>query len=129
MSPEAIARVFPAERLTSVGAKYKQYAAKTAVITGGLQVDYTYSNDSYVSGQVRYVSRTPTVVDYVNRIISNVADAWRSATGWLRGGAKSTTEAAVYSPKSKATFAENMGDTIERRWVNGYGRGNSSTLT
>lgn len=69
------------------------------------------------------------MVDYVNRIISNVTDAWRSATGWLRGGAKSTTEAAVYLPKPKATFAENIGDAIDRRWVNGYDSGgNFSTF-
>lgn len=69
------------------------------------------------------------MVDYVNRIINNVADAWRSATGWLRGGAKSTTAAAVYLPKPKATFAEDFEENIDRRWLDGYARReNSSTL-
>jgi len=69
------------------------------------------------------------MADFVNRIISNVADAWRSATGWLRGGAKRTTAAEVYIPQSKPTFAEKLGDDIDRRWVSGYGwRENSSTF-
>jgi hypothetical protein len=111
------------KRLTSKGSKYKQYAAKTAVITGGLQVDYTYSNDSYVSSQiVTRVAVMRTMTDFVNRIIDKVSDTWHSATGWLRGGAKSTAAAEVYLPKPKPTFAKNIGDTIDRRWLDGYGR-------
>jgi hypothetical protein len=118
------------ERLMNTGAKYKQYASKSAVITGGLQVDYTYSNDTYVSSQV--VTRAAVVramADWVTRVIGKVSDTWRSATGWLRGGAKSTTAAEVYLPKPKPTFAENFEDDYEKRWIGGYGqRGNSSSL-
>ena len=116
----------------SSDSKYKQYAAKSAVITGGLQVDYTYSNDSYVSSQIATRAAVMrNMSDFVSRIMGKVSDTWRSATGWLRGGAKSTTAAEpVYLPKPKPTFAENIGDSIDRRWVGGYRRtDNSSTLT
>jgi hypothetical protein len=118
------------EVLTSTGAKYKQYASKTAVITGGLQVDYTYSNDTYVSSQiVTRVAVVRAMANWVNRVIDKVSDTWRSATGWLRGGAKSTTAAEVYLPKPKPTFAEDFEDDYEKRWVDGYGRReNSSSL-
>ena len=116
--------------LTATDAKYKQYASKSAVITGGLQVDYTYSNDTFVSSQI--ASRAAVVrymADFVNRIIDKVSNTWHSATGWLRGEVKSTTPAEVYLPKPKATLGENIENTIDRRWVGGYGRtDNSSTL-
>ncbi|KAG9692531.1 hypothetical protein KCU95_g7121, partial [Aureobasidium melanogenum] len=32
--------------------KYKQYSSKQAIITNGLRVDYTYSNDTFTSSQV-----------------------------------------------------------------------------
>ncbi|KAK6000506.1 hypothetical protein QM012_003752 [Aureobasidium pullulans] len=111
--------------------KYKQYSSKQAVITNGLRVDYTYSTDTFTSSQVA-ASRVAVfnpVIDFMSRIAGKVSDIWRSATGWLRGHPTSTTADDVYLPKSTATFAENLGDAIDRRWVGGYGRhANLSTL-
>ncbi|KAG9856048.1 hypothetical protein KCU98_g1234, partial [Aureobasidium melanogenum] len=112
--------------------KYKQYSSKQAIITNGLRVDYTYSNDTFTSSQVVVASRAAVfspVIDFMSRIADKVSDTWRSATGWLRGHPTSTTADEVYLPKSTATFAENLGDAMDRRWVGGYGRhANLSTL-
>ncbi|KAH0340539.1 hypothetical protein KCU81_g6806, partial [Aureobasidium melanogenum] len=114
--------------------KYKQYSSKQAIITNGLRVDYTYSNDTFASSQVTTTTSSRAtvlspVIDFMSRIADKVSDTWRSATGWLRGHPTSTTADEVYLPKSTATFAENFGDTMDRRWIGGYGRhANMSTF-
>lgn len=116
----------------STESKYKQYSSKQAIITNGLQVVYTYSSDTFSSGQVAPARRAAVfspVIDFMSRIAGKVPDTWRSGTGWLRGSTTSTAADDVYLPKSTATFAENLGEAIDRRLVGGYGRhANLSTL-
>jgi hypothetical protein len=114
------------ERLTNTDSKYKQYSAKQTIITAGLQVDYTYSNDSYVSSQ--FTSRTAVmrVAGFVNHIVSKVSNTWQSATSWLRGGAKNTTPTPV--PKPKLTSAKTLEASMDRRTV-GRSRGMADLST
>ncbi|KAG9668420.1 hypothetical protein KCV03_g7906, partial [Aureobasidium melanogenum] len=89
--------------------KYKQYSSKQAIITNGLRVDYTYSNDTFTSSQVVAASRATVlspVIDFMSRIAGKVSDTWRSATGWLRD----TTLAAIRkmsSPEQSSTEKKN----------------------
>ncbi|THZ21862.1 hypothetical protein D6C89_06396 [Aureobasidium pullulans] len=110
--------------------KFKQYSAKQAIITGGLQVDYSYSADTFTSGRVpSRVAMIGPMIDFVNRIVDNVSSSWRAATSWMRDKPSSTPSNEVYAPKPSVTFEANFEDSINRRWAGGYGRReNSSTL-
>ncbi|TIA33675.1 hypothetical protein D6C78_07389 [Aureobasidium pullulans] len=110
--------------------KFKQYSAKQAIITGGLQVDYSYSADTFTSGRVpSRVAMIGPMIDFVNRIVDNVSSSWRAATSWMRDKPSSTPSNEVYAPKPSVTFEANVEDSINRRWAGGYGRReNSSTL-
>ncbi|THZ22932.1 hypothetical protein D6C91_03834 [Aureobasidium pullulans] len=110
--------------------KFKQYSAKQAIITGGLQVDYSYSADTFTSGRVpSRVAMIGSMIGFVNRIVDNVSSSWRAATSWMRDKPSSTPSNEVYAPKPSVTFEANIEDSINRRWAGGYGRReNSSTL-
>ncbi|THX02348.1 hypothetical protein D6D13_08403 [Aureobasidium pullulans] len=110
--------------------KFKQYSARQAIITGGLQVDYSYSVDTFTSGRVpSRVAMIGPMIDFVNRIVDNVSSSWRAATSWMQDKPSSTPSNEVYAPKPSVTFEANIEDSINRRWAGGYGRReNPSTL-
>ncbi|THZ88427.1 hypothetical protein D6C84_00894 [Aureobasidium pullulans] len=109
--------------------KFKQYSAKQAIITGGLQVDYSYSADTFTSGRVpSRVAMIGPMIAFVNRIVDNVSSSWRAATSWMRDKPLSTPSNEVYAPKPSVTFEANIEDSINRRWAGEYRRENSSTL-
>ncbi|KAH0400110.1 hypothetical protein KCU89_g5521, partial [Aureobasidium melanogenum] len=109
--------------------KYKQYSSKQAIITNGLRVDYTYSNDTFTSSQVVAASRATVlspVIDFMSRIAGKVSDTWRSATGWLRGHPTNTTTLAAIrkmsSPEQSSTEKKNdkTRETCRRGPEDGY---------
>ncbi|KAG9529421.1 hypothetical protein KCU93_g3476, partial [Aureobasidium melanogenum] len=109
--------------------KYKQYSSKQAIITNGLRVDYTYSNDTFTSSQVAAASRATVlspVIDFMSRIAGKVSDTWRSATGWLRGHPTNTTTLAAIrkmsSPEQSSTEKKNdkTRETYRRGPEDGY---------
>ncbi|KAG9748703.1 hypothetical protein KCU73_g7019, partial [Aureobasidium melanogenum] len=109
--------------------KYKQYSSKQAIITNGLRIDYTYSNDTFTSSQVVAASRATVlspVIEFMSRIAGKVSDTWRSATGWLRGHPTNTTTLAAFrkmsSPEQSSTEKKNdkTRETCRRGPEDGY---------